>query len=97
MNCGVGCRRGLDPALLWPWCWLAATAPIRPLPWELPYASGAALKKTQDITFINNGKLKKKKKKTQDRKEGRKKEALGAEISSFFKAVRTEYILHGID
>ena len=20
MNCGVGCRRGLDPALLWLWC-----------------------------------------------------------------------------
>ena len=32
-----------DLALLWLWCRPAATAPIRPLAWELPYASGAAL------------------------------------------------------
>ena len=38
MNCGVGCRRGLDPELLWLWCRPAATAPIRPLAWEPPYA-----------------------------------------------------------
>ena len=31
-----------DPALLWHS--LAATAPIRPLAWEPPYATGAALK-----------------------------------------------------
>ena len=31
-----------DPALLWLWCRLAATAPIRPLAWEPPYATGAA-------------------------------------------------------
>ena len=42
MSCGVGCRCGLDLALLW--LWLAATAPIRPLAWELPYAAGMALK-----------------------------------------------------
>jgi len=42
MSCGVGRRRGSDPALLWLWCRLAATAPIRPLAWEPPYASGAA-------------------------------------------------------
>ena len=30
--------------LLWPWCRLAATAPIQPLRWELPYAVGLALK-----------------------------------------------------
>ena len=42
MSCGVGRRRGLDPALLWLWCRLAATDPIRPLAWEPPYASGAA-------------------------------------------------------
>ena len=43
MSCGVGCRRGSHLALLWhrP----AATAPIRPLVWELPYAVGAALKR----------------------------------------------------
>ena len=33
-----------DRALLWLWCRLAATAPIRPLAWEPPYAVGAALK-----------------------------------------------------
>ena len=42
MSCGVGCRRGLDPELLWLWHRLAATAPIRPLAWETPYAAGAA-------------------------------------------------------
>ena len=39
---GVGCRRGSDPALLWLWLCLAATAPIRPLAWEPPYAEGTA-------------------------------------------------------
>ena len=43
MSCGVGCRRGSDPALLWLWCRLAATAPIRPLAWKPPYAAEAAL------------------------------------------------------
>ena len=33
-----------DQALLWLGCRLAATALIRPLAWELTYASGAALK-----------------------------------------------------
>ena len=47
MSCGVGCRHGLDPGLLWLWCRLAATAPIRPLVWEPPYATGAALEKTK--------------------------------------------------
>ena len=42
VSCGVGHRRGLDPALLWLWRRLAATAPIGPLAWEPPYATGAA-------------------------------------------------------
>ena len=42
MSCGVGRRGGSDPALLWLWRSLAATAPIRPLAWEPPYATGAA-------------------------------------------------------
>ena len=42
MNCGVGCRHGSD--LAWLWCRLAAVAPIKPPAWELPYASGVALK-----------------------------------------------------
>ena len=47
MSCGVGCRRGSDPALLWLWHRLTAAAPIRPLAWEPPYASGAALEKAK--------------------------------------------------
>ena len=43
MSCGVGHRRGSDLALLWLWCRPVATAPIRPLAWEPPYAMGAAL------------------------------------------------------
>ena len=42
MSCGVGCRRGSDPALLWPWRRLVAASPIRPPAWEPPYAAGAA-------------------------------------------------------
>ena len=45
MSCGVGCRHGLDLAWLWLWCRPAATAPIRHLAWEPPYATGAALKR----------------------------------------------------
>ena len=44
-SCGVGRRRGSDPALLWLWCRPAETAPIRSLAWEPPYDEGAALKK----------------------------------------------------
>ena len=44
MSCGVGHRGGWDLVLLWLWCRLVATAPIRPLAWESPYATGAALK-----------------------------------------------------
>ena len=47
MSCGVGRRLGWDPALLWLWCRPAATAPIRPLAWEPPYAAGAALDKEE--------------------------------------------------
>ena len=44
MSCGVGRRHGLDPALLWLWCRLAAVAPIAPVAWARPYAAGVALK-----------------------------------------------------
>ena len=40
MSCDVGCRHGLDPALLW----LAAVALIRSVAWESLYAAGTALK-----------------------------------------------------
>ena len=42
LNCGIGRRRGSDPTLLWLWGRSTATAPIRPLAWEPPYAMGAA-------------------------------------------------------
>ena len=45
MSCGVGRRRGSDPALLWLWCRPAVAAPIRPLAWEPPYAADAAPKR----------------------------------------------------
>ena len=47
LSCGVGCRCGSDPALLWLWLRLAATAPIRPLAWEPPYGTGVALEKAK--------------------------------------------------
>ena len=59
MSCGVGCRRGSDPALLWLWRRPVATAPIQPLAWEPPYAAGAA----QEIAKRQKKKKKKKKKK----------------------------------
>ena len=39
VSCGVGCRRGSDPTLLWLWRRLVA--------WEPPYAVGAALEKAK--------------------------------------------------
>ena len=44
VSCGVGHGRGSDPTLLWLWHRPAATAPIGPLAWDPPYATGAALK-----------------------------------------------------
>ena len=44
---GVGHRCGLDASLLWLWCRPAATAPIRSVAWEPPYAEGAALEKNK--------------------------------------------------
>ena len=49
MSCGIGCRQGSDPALLWLWCRLAVVALIRPLAWEPPYAMGAALKRKKKV------------------------------------------------
>jgi len=37
----------VDPVLLWLWCRPAASALIRSLAWEPPYAVGAALKKKE--------------------------------------------------
>jgi len=60
--CGVGCRRSSDPTLLWLWRRPSATAPIRPLVWETPYATGAAQemakrqkkKKMNEIKTLSN-------------------------------------------
>ena len=59
MSCGVDRRRGLDLELLWLWCRPVATAVIRPLAWEPPYAAGAALKgqKTKTKTKKKEKKL----------------------------------------
>ena len=59
MSCGVGRRCRLDPTLLWLWWRPAATAPIRPLAWEPPYAAKSSLRKGKKT------KKKKKKKVTQ--------------------------------
>ena len=50
MSYGGGCRRGLDPVLLWLWCRLAVAAPIQPPAWEFPYAIGMALKKKPKLS-----------------------------------------------
>ena len=47
VTCGVGCRHGLDPELLWLWRTLVATALLGSLAWEPPYAVGAALEKAK--------------------------------------------------
>ena len=44
MSCGVVCKHGADPVLLWLWHRLEATPPIRPIAWELPYATSVTLK-----------------------------------------------------
>ena len=48
MSCGVGCKRGSNLALLWLWHRLAATALIRSLAWEPPYAMGTALERPKE-------------------------------------------------
>jgi len=53
-SCAVGRRCGLDLELLWLWRRPAATALIRPLAWDLPYATGAALKRKTKNNNNNN-------------------------------------------
>ena len=56
MSCDVGWRGNSDPMLLWLWHRLATIALIWPLAWELPYVTGAALKrkKKKVIGFWQN-------------------------------------------
>ena len=67
MSCGVGRRHGLDPVFLWLWRWLAATAPIRSLAWETPYAVGAA----QEMAERQKDRKKRKTEKRKEKKEMR--------------------------
>ena len=48
IQCCLGHRCGSDPALLWPWHRLVATALIGLLAWEPPYAMGVALQREKD-------------------------------------------------
>ena len=57
MSYGVGCRCGLDLALLWLWYRPTAVAPIRPLAWEAPHAASVVLKSNNN----NNNKFLKRK------------------------------------
>ena len=51
LSCGVGCRCGSDLALLWLWCRLAATAPIRPLAWE-PLGAAQEMAKDKKKKYV---------------------------------------------
>ena len=48
MSCGVVCRCSSDLVLLWLWRRLAAVVLIRPLAWELPYATCAAKERKEE-------------------------------------------------
>ena len=50
VSCGVALRCGLDPELLWLWHRPEDVALIQPLAWELPYATGTALKSKKNKT-----------------------------------------------
>ena len=63
----MGRRLSSDPALLWFWHRLAATAPIRPLAWESPYAAGAVQEMAKRQT----------ERKKDERKKGRKERRKG--------------------
>ena len=47
MSCGVDCRHGSDPVLLWLWCRPAAVARIGFPAWEPPSAAAVALKRNK--------------------------------------------------
>ena len=48
ISCGVGRRCSSDPALLWLWRRLVATAPTGPQAWDPPCAAGVALKRKKE-------------------------------------------------
>lgn len=61
VSCGLSHRCSSGPVLLWLWRRLATVAPIGPRAWELPCASGAALKKEKERKREKKKKKKKKK------------------------------------
>ena len=52
MSCSVDRRCGPDLKLLWLWYRPVAAAPIQPLAWELPSASGTASKRKKKVHYI---------------------------------------------
>ena len=87
VSCGVGCRHGLDPELLWQWCRLAATALISPLAWKLLYVTYVALKS------------KKKKKKKKDSRPFWKRWQWGSETTSLINEPhwgKANYLKNGL-
>ena len=73
-----------DPMLLWLWCRPAAEAPIRPLAWEPPYATGVALKRQ-------------KKKKKEKRKKVKKRKYVFQEITSVMENNKADSGPHQAD
>ena len=53
LSSGVGRSHSSFPVLLWLWCRQAATPPIQPLAWELPYAVDAALRRQKTEENLN--------------------------------------------
>ena len=70
MSHGEVCRCGSNPALLWLWHRPGAVAPMRPLAWEPPYATGVALKRPNTHTHTHKNKKTKKKEKRIGRMRG---------------------------
>ena len=52
MSCGKDGRLGSILVLLW--LWPVAVAPVLPLAWEFPYASGVPLKKQKKKKIANS-------------------------------------------
>ena len=77
MSCGVGRRCGSDPELLWLWHRPVATAPIKPLAWESPYATGAVLENA----------------KRQKKKEGKKKRESNLAVFFFMVKINIQTTL----
>ena len=50
----VGHRCGSDPVLLWLQCRPAAAVLIRPLAWELPYATGVIIKRKEKKNYLKS-------------------------------------------